>query len=224
MTTRYEEKVQCAVCNTKSTFTSIGSTNEFGSPDLDTRPPEMMHSTIFAWVQRCPECGYCNSDISTAPSAPSMAATLVHSPEYTLQLNDPMYPDLANSFLCMGLIEEKSGNYVEAAWSLIHASWSCDDADLSGPAKACRIKAAHMMETALANGQQFSEQQGVETAIQVDLLRRAGRHTEAQQLISAKRAMITDDIISKILLFQDELLKNGDESSQTIEDALRFSD
>ncbi|MFO8029350.1 MAG: hypothetical protein R6U28_05785 [Cyclonatronaceae bacterium] len=221
MTTHYQEEVQCAVCNTKSTFIGIGSTNEFGSPDLDTRPPEMMRSTIFAWVQRCPECGYCNSDISTAPS---MAAALVHSPEYTLQLNDPTYPDLANSFLCMGLIEEKSGNYLAAAWSLIHASWSCDDADLSGPAKACRIKASHMIDTALDNGQQFSEQQGVETAIQVDLLRRSGRRTEAQQLISAKRAMITDDIISKILLFQDALLKNGDESSQTIDDALRFSD
>ncbi|MGM0738836.1 MAG: hypothetical protein ACQETM_06725, partial [Bacteroidota bacterium] len=93
-----------------------------------------------------------------------------------------------------------------------------------GPARACRIKASQMIDTALDNGQQFSEQQGVETAIQVDLLRRSGRRTEAQQLISAKRAMITDDIISKILLFQDALLKNGDESSQTIDDALRFSD
>lgn len=224
MTTRFQEKVRCAVCNKKSTFTIIGSTNEFGSPDLDTRPAEMMRSTIFEWVQRCPKCGYCNSNISTPPSAPSIATAVVQSPEYTLQLNDPTYPDLANSFLCMGLIEEKSGNYVEAAWSLIHASWSCDDANLPGPAKACRIKASHMIDTALDNGQQFSEQEGVETIVQVDLLRRAGLRTEAQQLISAKRAAITDDIISKILQFQDALLKNGDESSRTIDDAIRFSD
>jgi hypothetical protein len=57
MTTLYREKSRCAVCGIATEYTSIGSTNAFGSPDLDTRPPEMQRSTIFAWVQRCPECG-----------------------------------------------------------------------------------------------------------------------------------------------------------------------
>lgn len=126
MTTLYKEKARCAVCGTETEYTCIGSTNAFGSPDLDTRPPERHRSTIFAWVQRCPECGYCGSDVSQAPS---QAASVVSSPEYTRQLSDSTYPELANKFLCKALIDERSGDYAAAAWALIHAAWACDDAD-----------------------------------------------------------------------------------------------
>lgn len=54
MTTLYEAKAQCAVCGTESEYTGIGSTNSFGSPDLDTRPLKMKRSTIVDWIQRCP--------------------------------------------------------------------------------------------------------------------------------------------------------------------------
>lgn len=77
---------------TENQYTDIGSTNEFGSPDLDTRPPEMRRSTIFAWVQRCPQCGYCACDVSKAPS---QAEALVRSSEYIRQLSDSIYPELA---------------------------------------------------------------------------------------------------------------------------------
>lgn len=104
MTTLYEEKARCAVCGTETEFTGIASTNAFGSPDLDTRPPEMQRSTIFAWVQCCPECGYCSSDISKVPS---QAVSVVHSPEYGKQLTDSTYPELANGFLCKAIIGER---------------------------------------------------------------------------------------------------------------------
>jgi len=50
-------------CAEKSFHMGIGSTNSFGAPDLDTRPPEMQRSTIYHWTQRCPSCGYCAADI-----------------------------------------------------------------------------------------------------------------------------------------------------------------
>jgi len=40
MTTMFKEIVQCAVCAEKSEHLSIGSTNIFGSIDLDTRSPD----------------------------------------------------------------------------------------------------------------------------------------------------------------------------------------
>lgn len=54
MTTMYEEDFESYVCGTKSNHMAIGSTNSFGSPDLDTRPPEMARSTIYQFIQRCP--------------------------------------------------------------------------------------------------------------------------------------------------------------------------
>ncbi len=96
LTTLYEKKAQGSVCGTENEYTGIGSTNALGSLDLDTRPPEMERSTIFTWVQRCPECGYCASDVSiTRPRAQAV----VNGEEYKDQLNDPTYPELANSFL-----------------------------------------------------------------------------------------------------------------------------
>jgi len=216
MTTLYQEKIRCAVCGAETECTGIGSTNAFGSPDLDTRPPEMKRSTIFAWVQRCPECGYCASDVSNAPP---QAAALVYSPEYGRQLSDATYSQLANSFLCKAMIDEGSGDFSAAAWALIHAAWACDDDENPVPARVCRSKAADMIEMALGNGQAIIDQEGAETAIRVDLLRRAGRLAEARQLISTKRPEINEDIISKILTFEDTLVTRGDESCHTVAEA-----
>lgn len=213
MTTIYEKKAECAVCGAESSYRGIGSTNSFGSSDLDTRPPEMMRSTMFAWVQRCPKCGYCASDVSK--SAPQ-AASMVRSPEYTRQLSDPAYPELANSFLCKALLDNHVEDYAAAAWSLIHAAWACDDRNRDGLAKACRSRAADMFKRALNTGQKVAEQSGVETAIQVDLLRRAGRFNEARQLIHEQRPEITEEIILKILTFQENLIAKGDEACHNI--------
>ena len=41
MTTMFSKAVECSICGEKSNHTVIRSTNSFGSPDLDRRPPEM---------------------------------------------------------------------------------------------------------------------------------------------------------------------------------------
>lgn len=217
MTTLDIEKAQCAVCGTETEFVGIGSTNSFGSPDLDMRPPEMQRSTIFAWVQRCPECGYCAQDMSKATAN---AAMLVRGTEYSQLLADVAYPELANSFLCKALIEESSEDYATAAWSLIHAAWVCDDQDKVVLAATCRSRAADMIDKAIANKQTLSEQRGAETAIQVDLLRRAGRLSDARQLAAKQRPVIKEDVILKILDFQETLIEQGNLSCYTISDAL----
>lgn len=217
MTTLYPDNLKCAVCGAEAKYTQIGSTNAFGSPDLDTRPPEMRRSTMFAWVRRCPECGYCASDIGQAMPR---AAALMRSPEYSRQLADETYPELANSFMCKALLEEQSEDLAAAAWSLIHAAWACDDAERDGPARTCRCKAVGMVGKVLDSGQRIADQEAADTAIQVDLLRRAGRLDEASELIRRQRAGIGEDIILKVLAFQERLIERGDLSCHTIAEAL----
>ena len=67
MTTMYQDTVKCYVCGKESKQTVLGSTNSFGSQDLDLRPPEMMRGTMEYWAHECPYCGYIakNIDIST---------------------------------------------------------------------------------------------------------------------------------------------------------------
>ncbi len=68
MSTFREFKKKCTICGTESKFNIITSTNSFGSPDLDLRPPEMRRSTMWLWIQRCPCCNYVNYDVESISS------------------------------------------------------------------------------------------------------------------------------------------------------------
>ncbi len=68
MTTLEDTEVTCAICAKKSKHTTVGSTNAFGAPDLDLRPPEMERSTMEFWLQECPSCGYVSYEIDEAHS------------------------------------------------------------------------------------------------------------------------------------------------------------
>ena len=221
MTILYEAKAECGICGSESEFTGIGSTNEFGSSDLDTRPPEMRRSTIFAWVQRCPQCGYCESDVTKSIPGSKL---VMDSKEYKNQLSDPEYPELANSFLCQAIINREAKDYAAASWAQIHSAWSCDDADLPDKAVLCRQKAAEMIMLAEKYGQQVVDQEEEGTAILVDLLRRSGRLEQARQVIATRRAKITEDIRARVIAFQIGLIDRNDSSCHTIGEALGESE
>lgn len=218
MTTLLEKKTRCGLCGGETKFTSIGSTNAFGSPDLDTRPPEMQRSTIFAWVQRCSICGYCAPDVSVA--SPGVQA-VVSGKEYRTQLNDPTYPGLTNSFLCKAILDRESKDFAAATWALIHAAWACDDSIQTEPAERCRRRAADMLVLAEAHNQRVADQIGAGTAILVDLLRRSGQMDDARKTIVERRAGIEEDTIVRVLNFQKLLIDKDDTSCRTIAEALR---
>jgi hypothetical protein len=216
MTTIVHKEVPCFQCGAQSEFLVLASTNRMGWLDLDTRPPEMERSTMRTWVQRCPKCGYCASDVS-APRPE--AAAVVSTREYKRQLADPEFPPLANSFLCKALIESACGEYSAEAWALIHAAWVCDDSGHLDQAAVCRQRAAEALARAEEHGQRLTEQEGAGTAILVDLLRRSGRFDQARRVIAERRDTISDDIILRVLNFQMWLIDQDDESCHTIAEA-----
>lgn len=221
MTKLYKEEARCSVCGAQNAFTGIGSTNAVGSPDLDTRPPEMERSTIFAWVQRCPNCGYCASDVSVTRSG---AQKVMNSKEYRDQLNDPTYPELANSFLCKAIVDCESKDFAAAAWAFIHAAWVCDDSHHPDHAIACRMNATNMFKIAEDHGQQVTDQNDASTAILVDLLRRSGQIEQAKTVIVERRQQIAEDVIVSILDFQNALIEKNDLYRHTIAEALGEED
>jgi hypothetical protein len=112
-------EVTCYVCNQASTQILIASYYNVGSPDLDTRPPEMQRSTLPHWVQVCPHCGYVAFEISEGTDATPL---IIRSDDYRAQLTDPAYPELANRFLCWALAQEQQGKFIGAGWSSVHAA------------------------------------------------------------------------------------------------------
>ena len=216
MTTIYKEEKRCALCGKSSKYPKTCSTNTFGSPDLDTRPPEMKRSTIMMWIQRCPSCGYCAPNISEWLEKSS---EIVRSASYQYQLNNPEFPELANAFLCFSLIQESAGEYATAGWACIHAAWACDDAGFNANAQKCRKRAVMLLQKAKEKGQSFAEQAGAEEAIMVDLMRRSSQFELALKLCDDVLKK-TKSIIADILQFQRILISKKDVTCHTIAEAM----
>ncbi len=217
MTTIFPVEKQCAHCGRHSEHVVIGSTNTFGSPDLDTRPPEMMRSTIPHWVQRCPHCGYCNSDL--AELLP-MAAQVMHSEAYRDQLVERILPSLANSFLCSSIILAAQGEFTRAGWSSLHAAWVCDDERAAQGALHCRQRTVNLFQEALANGQMIARQADAGDALLVDVLRRSLQFTLALSLCEDGLRKHSDEIIKGVLTFQKLLIQRQDSGCYTVAQAL----
>lgn len=207
MTMLCSDTVKCAVCGTESEYTGIVSTNASGSSDLDMRPPEMHRSTMLFWVQRCPRCGYCASDLSE--DVP-IAHEIIESLAYKDRANDPASPPLARCFACQALINENAGNYSAAAWALIHAAWACDDTGQEESAKRFRLSAADMINVAQSKEQLLTGDLTEDVALTIDLMRRAGEQATARHLIGMIRVMDMKDAIKKVLAFQEALMDVGD--------------
>lgn len=114
MTTFSTATVTCGACGSNFQHNVLASTNRFGSMDLDARPPEMERSTMIAWVQQCPTCGYCAKDVSQFSD---QQREVLNSREYRQHLADRSLPALAGRFICSGLLLSASGQHVEFASS-----------------------------------------------------------------------------------------------------------
>lgn len=221
MTTLYQKSVTCANCQHTQMVTGIASTNSFGSPDLDTRPPEMKRSTINTWVQCCESCGYCAESLEIENvNAPSMTK----SHQYQAQLREPDTPQLANYFLCKALIDQRSGDYAAATWSLLHAAWVCDDLGSEQQALQCRQDAVKMLLRAEKKKQILMNHTNEETLLLVDLLRRSHQFEQARQVIASRRkTLIEDGFLLQILDYQHQLVEAADSAAYTIEDAIEIT-
>ena len=176
----------------------------------------MRRAGLFTDVQQCGGCGYCAVDVSK--SSPG-AETVVKSSEYRRQLHDDALPYLANSFLCMSMVNRAANDYAGAAWALIQAAWACDDEGSAAEAVKCRSKAADMLVYAEDHGQSVAEQDGASTAILVDLLRRAGRLDDARAAIDQRPTGQAEGVIVEVLRYQDQLIAQGDTGRHTMAEA-----
>jgi hypothetical protein len=217
MTTLATETVVCSACGHVFTHGTWASTNAFGSPDLDTRPPEMRRSTMHTWIQRCPSCGFCSRDVTKFDDR---FRAVMSGPPYRLQLADTRYPDLASTFICEAMLVEAVARRDEAGWAYLQAAWVLEDAKKDDLARNCRSRAADIFLVLLAEGRTFSETPGALEAIVSDCLRRAGRGAEALQVIERALSQSFEELIHKVLVFQRRLIQREDTSRHLIQEAL----
>jgi len=212
MTTIDIEFKTCFVCGQKANYEFLGSTNKFGSPDLDLRPPEMYRSTMHTWIQCCDNCGYCCPDISDGFFG---VDSVINSSKYKSQKANQTIPELANQFLCWAIIPESEDDFVMAGWAAVYAAWNCDDRKRVSVAKECREKTLSLFHNVKKQGKNFAADEVSENLVLVDLLRRSSQFEVAQAMCEKT---MKHKSVEKIMRYQVDLIKKKDINCYSIDE------
>lgn len=209
MTTMYQDTVKCYVCGKESKQTVLGSTNSFGSSDLDLRPPEMMRGTMEYWAHECPYCGYIakNIDLGTVVTEAWLARV-----EFINADNIEFESELAKRCYKEYLINLEDENIYKAFAVILNAAWACDEAQDIGNAVLCRNLALDLIDELIEK----EDDPSTLMLQKIDLLRRSNQFDKALGEFSG--IFMDKDLLQDILDFQLEKVKNHDNGCYTIED------
>lgn len=216
MTTIEMETLTCALCGAQEEHTVLNSTNTYGSPDLDCRPPPMQRWTINMWAQECAACGYAAPNVDAAEPG---AREVVESEAYrTIDAGDV----LATRFLRVARLADARGDTDGACeWTLI-AVWALDDAEDVEGARALREQAIGLFKAALTSrtAEANTERALIRRMQLLDIFRRARQWDDA---VAHAQGMIDDTgapgHFRNIARFGKRLAEQRDDSRRTIEEA-----
>jgi len=216
MTTVFPATVKCSVCGAENEIMVIGSTNAFGAPDLDTRPPEMKRSTMGYWVQECRACGYTAVDLTDETI---LDRSFFEEEAYKTCNGISFASDLAKRFYRQYYINMAEADNKGAFFAALHAAWACDDAGDEKNAVLMREKAIERANRVFALGS--CEWEDTLRLIRADLLRRTGRFDD---LLSEYRpGMFGEELLNRIIVFELELARRGYTQRFTVEDSEQYA-
>jgi len=215
MTSILTIETECSLCGESSPQTLVGDAMRLGLPDLDTRPPEDLRSTLPFWIKRCPHCGYCARDIDREYP---LAAQVIRRPAYASLLRKRTYPEAARSFLAWAMIQEANDEFAGAGWSALHAAWACDDAGKPVAAALCRRQALDHFEHARQGGKPLPgfEEAGTEEIFLADLYRRSGQFDRASEICRRGLNRKPSAVVARALEHEIILAAGGDEAAHSL--------
>jgi hypothetical protein len=238
MTTIVQQERTCALCGEKSHQNVVSSTNVFGSPDLDLRPPEMRRSTMMYWVEECPHCCYVYGSIEllvpgaeTVVQRPELPPEILRPPRSIwarlLFLHNPPEPaakpkrNLVKAFSTASRIAELGKQIEKAAEYALWAAWAADDAKDNQTAKLCRDRAADLFRTFLSDAENSKDQRILISTRLADILRRAEHWNEAIQLAAVTLDEVPDGPIRDVLAFEIAASQKSDAACYRIADVIK---
>ena len=203
---------RCRVCGATSQQTRLASTNEFGSPDMDLRPPEMRRSTMWAWLEECPECGYVAADLADPSPVP---ASFLETEAYKTCDGLCFVSDLAPRFYRAHMLAVRSGDFRHAMHHALETAWLCDDRGDADNARHCRNIAAEYMD----NLRLRSPEDETLMVMHLDILRRARRFDDVLAVHSRMNVQHLPDLITALIAFEVEKAKQHDDARYTVAQA-----
>ena len=204
MTTLFRSFKKCGCCGKTSHILVIGSTNAFGSCDLDMRPPEMERHAMFRFMQFCVHCGYAAWDLEEK-IRPSDELKKILSEKIDAD-------DLVKVFERAARIATlKGGKKADVDYMYLIAAWAADDKD--------DVETATAMRKKILSGISPEDDASPEASLQlVDIARRAGEKETARALLKRLDECKIDPLLKRIAAFQSKLLDNDDTACYTVDD------
>jgi hypothetical protein len=215
MTAILTVETECSLCGQTSPQTLVGATGQIGLPDLDTRPPEDLRSSLPFWVKRCPHCGYCARDIDREYP---LAAQVIRRPAYTALLRKRAFPVTARNCLAWAMIQEANAEFLGAGWSALHAAWACDDTGKAAAAVYCRQQALQHFEHARQGNKPLPgfDDPGAEEIFLADLYRRVGKFDRAVEVCRRGLDKQPSIVVARTLEHEIILAAGSDDAAHSL--------
>jgi hypothetical protein len=216
MTTIHRHDVTCSVCGHQSETMVIGSTNQFGASDLDSRPPEMMRSTIHYWLHECLGCGCCAVDLTRLDPRVS---DVVRRPAFqAMRAGLGELSESARKFRTATFIACELGDYAGAFLRALHEAWIHDDEGDSIRARAVRLDAVDFLHQVHRGGLRVYPEIGADDLVTVDLFRRAGEFDRAAAICLQVLLAPCSPEVRTVLEFQRTLCDRRDADCHTMDE------
>ncbi|MBQ9026900.1 MAG: hypothetical protein IJ104_11150 [Methanobrevibacter sp.] len=197
---------RCPICGEEFEDYVLASSNQSGASDLDTRPPEMIRSTMNIWIHECSQCGYAARDFDEKPQ---VNRDFIESDIYQ-NIGFEFKSDLAKSFYREYLILKEEGCTDVLFHPLLNCAWACDDFDDTDNAVEIRKMCAEII----------GEDTETLSLIRLDLLRRSRQFDRVIEEYSSKT--FSEEILNKICTFSIIKAKSADDACYTVEDAMQY--
>lgn len=216
MTTWRDETQTCCLCGANSECNILGSTNTFGSPDLDLRPPPMERDTMRGWFHECSSCHYVSIDLAQSRDD---SKSIVESDDYQALIANSDLPPIARRFAMCALLNDHDRQI--AGTALLRAAWVCDDEEKAELAKSFRNQSADTIKKL----QPFenSDEHATLATILIDVLRRAERFDEATKLANQLlkfKAVKRSEVMQAVVNFQMSLCESQSTAVHLVSDAV----
>ncbi|MDG5815186.1 hypothetical protein QA601_08855 [Chitinispirillales bacterium ANBcel5] len=222
MSTVFLMEKECFLCGGKNKQYESGPLSHLsGARDLDGRPSGFQRSGIYNSIHRCIFCGYCSPDLTMGVSGFS---ELIQMSPYRKQLNNPLFPETANSFLCYTMLVLSAGQIAEAGWTTLHGAWICDDNGFDESADYCRNKALNLFIKCRDQKESFADSYHEEQLILTDILRRLRRFEEAQSLCDKQLLSCISEDASVLFHFEKMLISETNCKCYSIQDAFEYQE
>ena len=211
MTMMSFETVRCAVCGEENSYYTITSTHEFGSPDLDLRPPPNRRNLLPYMIQHCNFCGYTWRNISEPCSCKQILGSFRYRHCDFIPFHSRLSRDYYRGYL-IALKEQKEIR--EILFYILGATWHSDDLGRTEARAAaiCRRKAARLIASRAKTDDTLY-------LMRADLLRRCGLFSRL--LREYVRAEPGDPKYKAILEYQITCARMRDPGRHTVEEALK---